>query len=754
MKAKILHFIKPLWRFNRRLNNRLSASWEGRLALFLVIAGIMAGLATYAALNAIPPFGSDPDIVIWLLNIDFIILAGLALLVGRRVMALFTLWRKGIPGARLHIRLVLLFGILAMTPAMIMTIFSLYFFHYGVQAWFSERVKTAVSESEEVAKAYLKEHHQAIKADILAMASDIDREQTQLKQNRAGFQNFIDTQSKLRNLPETFLFNSKGDILVKAPLSPEHGSTIREINIPDLALQKANNFEVVILTDIEDDKVRALLRLRSIPDAFLFVGRKVDKNVLGHVEATRMAVARYEEIEQRYADIRVSVTMIYAVVALILLFASIWFGLNFAKRIAGPISNLINISTRVREGDFTARANDDNGLEEFDYLARSFNKMTTQILDGQTKLMTANHKLDERSRFTETVLAGVSSGILSINENFIVTLANNAAAKILLTSVDELIGGSIDTIFPDLKTSITNAFEKPTKSIQTELPITLSNGSRRVLLLRLAVELVGSASRGIIITFDDISDLQSAQRKAAWSDVARRIAHEIKNPLTPIQLSAERLKRKYQIHIPETDQVIFNQLIDTITRHVEDIGTMVSEFSNFARMPEPKLQMTHLNNLVQSLLSLEQEANPTLKFMLHANDSAIETLCDPAQMRQVFTNLIRNAANSILESGNTDGSICINIIKSPNSQQIIIEVADSGPGFPENIDKHSLTEPYMTLREQGTGLGLAIVKKIMEDHGGRVIFDTPQEFRALSSDKNATNLTGAKIYLLLPLQKD
>lgn len=754
MKAKSSQILKPLLRFNRRLNNRLSASWEGRLALILTIAGLIAGLSTYAALNAIPPFGNDPDIVIWLLNLDFVILVGLALLVGRRVMALFTLWRKGIPGARLHIRLVLLFGILAMAPAMIMTIFSLYFFHYGVQAWFSDRVKTAVSESEEVAKAYLREHHQAIRADILAMASDIDREQTQLKNNQAGFQNFIDTQSKLRNLPETFLFNKNGDIIVKAPLSPEHGTSMREINIPDLALKKANSFEVVILTDIEDDKVRALVRLRSMPDIFLFVGRQVDRNVLGHVEATRQAVARYEEIEQRYADIRVSVTMIYAVVALILLFASIWFGLNFAKRIAGPISNLISISARVREGDFTAKANDNNGLEEFDYLARSFNKMTAQILDGQTKLISANHKLDERSRFTETVLSGVSSGIVSINEARIITLANIAAGKILLIAPDNLVGQIIDKIFPDLTEKITNAFEKPTKSIQTELPIALPNGTNRILLLRLAVEFVGGTSRGLIITFDDITDLQSAQRKAAWSDVARRIAHEIKNPLTPIQLSAERLKRKYQSSIPESEQILFNQLIDTITRHVEDIGTMVTEFSNFARMPEPKLKMTELNQLVRSLVTLEQEAHPAIKFATSSNSETVKTLCDPSQIRQAITNLIRNAINSIVESGQQTGSVSIDIIENRENQQILIEIADTGPGFPENIDKHTLTEPYITLRENGTGLGLAIVKKIMEDHGGRVIFDTPQEFSALSSDKNTTGWTGARIYLLLPLQKD
>jgi two-component system nitrogen regulation sensor histidine kinase NtrY len=753
MKTQITQFFKPILRFNRRLGQ----TWEGRLALFLALAGIGSAVATYAALNAIPPFGNDPDIVIWLLNLDFAILLCLALLVGRRVIALFTLWRKGIPGARLHIRLVLLFGMLAMVPAMIMTLFSLYFFHYGVQAWFSDRIKTAVSESEQVAKAYLKEHHQAIKADILAMANDLDRESNLYKTDRNGFQNFLSTQSQLRNLPETFLFDAKGNILAKAPFNGEKNATLREINIPDFALQRARDFEVVILTDIEDDKVRALVRLRSLPEAFLFVGRKVDPDVLGHVVATREAVMRYEEIEQRYSEIRVTVTMIYGVVALVLLFASMWFGLNFAKRIAGPISNLISVSTRVRQGDFTARASEDNGLEEFDYLSRSFNKMTSQIIDGQNHLIDANRKLDERSRFTETVLAGVSSGIISIDESQNITLLNSAAAKILSRQTSDLMGQSIDQIFPDLLPSVQQAFDKPSKPLQTELLYIAPDGTRRMLLIRLVVELVGDKSQGLILTFDDITALQSAQKKAAWSDVARRIAHEIKNPLTPIQLSAERLQRKYQNTIPEQDRAVFNSLIETITRHVEDIGNMVTEFSNFARMPEPKMKLTNIKKIIEQVITLEQSASPNIKLSLAGEP--IETRCDPAQIRQAITNLIKNAVNSIQESNNPTGSVNVDIRQNSDAQSALITISDTGQGFPKDIDLHSLTEPYVTLREKGTGLGLAIVKKIMEDHGGRVIFDTQDDFKPLSGESfdnefGIANWTGAKIYLWLPIQKD
>lgn len=742
IKAQFTQIFKPLWRFNRRL----ASSWEGRLALVLAVAGIVAGIATYGALNALPPFGNDPDFVIWLLNIDFVILLCLVLLVARRAMALFTLWRRGIPGARLHIRLVLLFGMLAMAPAIIMTVFSLYFFHYGVQAWFSERIQTAVTESRQVAEAYLQEHHQAIRADILAMANDLDRQSSLYFKDKNEFQKFLVTQSILRNLPETFLFDTKGDILVKAPFSPG----IREINIPDFALERAKDFEVVILTDIKDDKVRALVRLRSIPDTFLFVGRLVDSKVLGHVVATNEAVHRYDEIAKRYAELRLTVTMIYGVVALILLMASIWFGLNFARRIAGPISNLISVSTRVREGDFTAKASEDNGLEEFDYLSRSFNKMTARILDQQSELMDANHKLDERSRFTETVLAGVSSGILSLNDKNIITLSNAAAAKILSKDQLDLVGTHIEDLFPELLPHVQTAFDRPSKPVQIELPILLPDGSKRLLLLRLAVELVGESSHGLIITFDDITDLQSAQRKAAWSDVARRIAHEIKNPLTPIQLSAERLKRKYQFAIPESDQSIFNELIDTITRHVDDIGNMVTEFSNFARMPEPKMKPTELKSLVEQLILLEKTAYPSLDISVSATAS-IHLMCDPAQIRQAITNLVRNSSNAILESESKTGAINIDIRESDDKENIYITVSDTGQGLPKDIDPQSLTEPYVTLREKGTGLGLAIVKKIMEDHGGRVIFDTQADF---NNDKNVAQWSGAKITLILPVQQD
>jgi two-component system, NtrC family, nitrogen regulation sensor histidine kinase NtrY len=750
-----------LWRLRRRVGS----SWEGRLAVVMAVAALLAGFATYAAMNAMPPFGNNPDIVIWLLNLDLVILLTLAILIARRVVALFGLWRKRIPGSRLHVRLVYIFGLLALAPAIIMTVFSLFFFHYGVQSWFSDRVKTAVRESQQVAEAYLREHHQAIRADILAMANDLDREAPLISTNPDGYARYIRTQSVIRNLPEVLIIRdmrSLGDLKI-SPIIFRLGLEEFPVNqiVSNDTLSKADSGNVLILTDVDEDRVRALVKLRNIPNAFLLVGRMADAKVLNHLSATREAVQRYDEVAARYDDLRTTVTMFYLVVALLLLLASIWFGLVLARRIATPISDLISVSDRVREGDLTAVVNEKSGLEEFDYLAKSFNRMTSQLSNQQNELMDANRLLDQRRRFTETILAGVTSGVLGVDGQGKITTANAASSHLLKVEEGSLVGKNIQAVFKNLPTPL---LSPTSKMAQFDITHYLKDGKKRTLLFRVVMELIGDQEQGAVITFDDITDLQSAQRKAAWSDVARRIAHEIKNPLTPIQLSAERLKRKYLKTIPENDQEIFSQCIDTIVRHVGDIGHMVNEFSSFARLPEAQLRPQNFVAIVEDIISLNQQGYRSIEILNQINPDLRSQLqgliCDEQQIRQAFTNILKNSIDSIEEKNlklsaqnkNTElGKIRVFIKKDMTAQMLWLVVQDNGLGLPQDHDLESLTEPYVTFREKGTGLGLAIVKKIMEDHGGQIVFGLHSEN---SYPEGAEFYTGATVSLVLPLKFD
>lgn len=749
LRRRIQKPIRHLW-----ARSRLNTSWDGRFATFLFFLALGLGFCTYAALRSVPPFDSNPDILIWLLNVDLIVLCGLGMLIARRVVLIYTVLRRGIPGARLHLRLVYIFGLLAMAPAVIMTIFSLFFFHYGVQTWFSDRVKTAVQESQEVAEAYLREHHQVIKADVLAMAKDLDHESMLAIVNPAGFNKFIQTQSIIRGLPEVVLFQKSGTVLNETGISTGFDMD----DVPAYALDRADSGDVVLLTDMDDSLVRALIKMTNFPDAYLFVGRPVEANVLKHLETTKEASQKYNEMTTHYTGLRTSVTLIYVVVAVVLLLSAIWFALVFARRLSLPITQLIEASERVRQGELTSSIQDNSGFEEFDFLNRSFNRMTKQIRDQRDELIEANRRMDERRQFTETILAGVTSGVLGLDKSGVVTLANNSAAQILQKDNKEIVGADAETLIPGIGELIIQAYAKPHKVHQSDIRIQQANGARRVFLVRVTIELLGEKDVGAIITFDDITNLQSAQRKAAWADVARRIAHEIKNPLTPIQLSAERLKRKYLSKLETDDQAIFSQCIDTIVRHVDDIGHMVNEFSAFARLPEPKFQPCQIIPVLRDSILFYREAHPGLRFIgLDSLDRLkdVQIVCDEQQIRQVMTNILQNAIESIDERGKKEPgrSLVLGIYARKTEDEIFISLGDSGLGFPKDHDLDSLTEPYVTFKEKGTGLGLAIVKKIMEDHGGRIIFGQENQLELTPQlAEEWANMGGATVTLVLPLK--
>ncbi|WP_419901558.1 ATP-binding protein [Kiloniella sp.] len=720
---------------------------ERKLAISLLLAASVSGITTFLALSGDLSQVIKPGNLLLLLTADFILLMALIAIVVRRLVLLWLERKRGLAGAKLHSRLVGLFSVVAVTPTIIVAVVSVGFFEFGLKGWFNERVSTAVKESYAVAEAYLHEHRQGITADALAVSFDISQTLNSLIQDEPQFDEFLTEQANRLNLTEIVVFDRSGQVQGKAAFSfllnfaPE---------IPDFAINNAINGEVVILSPENNDRVRALVYLGGFDGSFLIVGRLVDPNILKHIERAKEAVSLYTDLEGKRSGFVLTFAMIFAIVALMILLASVWVGLTFSNNLTGPISNLIAAAEKVREGNLDTRVISNQTEDEIGRLSRTFNLMTGELQRQQQELLSTNSQLDERTRFIEAVLGGVSAGVIGLNREGEITLPNRAASSFFVDQFEDLRGKHISTVMPEVSEFVEEARARPLRPVEKHIPYTQQNGIQRTLLLRAVAELGDDFEIiGFVITFDDITELVSAQRKAAWSDVARRIAHEIKNPLTPIQLSAERLKRKYLKEI-DSDKKTFELCIDTIIRHVTDIGTMVNEFSSFARMPVPRMKDTNLNKLIREAIFLQDTSHPDIKFVTNLPNEDVTLSCDPEQINRVLTNLLLNAAESIegkieenpsLKETEGNSVICLNL--STFDEGVTMVIQDTGKGLPAG-DREKLTEPYVTNRAKGTGLGLAIVKKVMEDHGGYLVLEDNMD--------QTGNIIGAQASLVFPEQ--
>ncbi|SDG93229.1 sensor histidine kinase NtrY-like [Roseospirillum parvum] len=711
-----------LWARRVRLSRRLTVA--------LGILAVLLGAATYILLTGQGPIAPEATNVLILLNIDLLVLLALGAIVARRLVRLWADRRRGGAGSRLHVRLVVLFSLVAVTPAGLTALFSALFFNQGVTSWFNDTVRTAVTESYHVAQAYLREHQQTLSGDAAAMASDLARQWEGLSRNPGALQRFLSQQIGFRGLSEAMVVTGNGNILAYAGYS----YSLQFEEVPIWSKEQAAQGEVVILPSDEDDRVRALVRVDPLANLFLFVGRFVDASVLAHVEEVEQAVNDYQKLEGERSGFEITFTLIFIVVTLLVLLAAISFGLILANRLARPLVALIDASEKVRGGDLAVRVPEIAAGDEISVLSRAFNRMTARISEQQRHLLETNRALDERTRFTETVLSGVSAGVIGLDRDGRITLPNRSAAELLAAAPDDLVGRALAEVAPDLAGLLSAAQARAQEKgdersagapVSAEVALT-RGGRRRTLRAVIAAERLETDGRGetigFVLTFDDITDLQSAQRMAAWADVARRIAHEIKNPLTPIQLSAERLKRRYLKQIDD-DGEVFVQCTDTIIRHVGDIGQMVDEFSAFARMPSPVMKPENLKDLVARAVVFQREAHPHIRFTTELPEAPLTLACDARQIGQVLTNLVKNAVEAIEGRDDTDpppGWVGLSLERADG--EIHLTVADNGRGLPEN-ERSRLTEPYVTTRSKGTGLGLAIVKKILEDHRGRLILE-------------------------------
>lgn len=715
----------------RRIWVRLRRMHVNRvLAAILAVALCVSGTATVIAMGDLGPLETDFTTVIILLNLDVILALALGVLIARRIVRNWSSGTAGGAATRLHIRLVVLFSLVAVIPAILVAVFSGLFLNYGIETWFSDRVRTAVNESQAVAAAYLREHQRNIRGDALAMANDLNRAAPRIRVDRQFFRQLMQTQALIRGLPEAAVVDGAGNTLMAAGLSVSLGFDVAGQDLLGKIFTQTRPGEVHILSSDSDDRVRAGIRLEAFPDAYLLVGRFVEPQVLDHLSMTRGAATQYQQLEDSREELQIRFLAVFALVALLLLLAAVWTGWTVANQLATPIGNLIAAAERIRSGDLSARVQTEGrsgSSDEIGMLSRAFNRMTEQINTQQEGLVAANRQLDERRKFTETVLGGVSAGVIGMDADGGINLPNRRASELLETDLDNALGRPLAEVVPEMAEMFAGVAAAAGKPANAELTIE-RGGRQRTLVVSIAAERLDGKAIGFVVTFDDVTELVSAQRKAAWADIARRIAHEIKNPLTPIQLSAERLRRKYRNEVV-SDPEIFTSCTETIIRQVEDIGRMVDEFSAFARMPQPDRKPQNLTELCRDAVFLERNRCPEISYQVAFPEEPLRLNCDRQQVSRALTNVLKNAAESIRakfgEAESTPNGV-ISVTINDTASHVIVQIEDNGGGLPNRlIDR--LAEPYVTTRSKGTGLGLAIVKKIMEDHQGDLVLRNRDE---------------------------
>ena len=684
------------------------------VTLVLATIAFAIGLATFIIMARGAPLSPAPGVSVGLVLANLIAILLLVAVLAGRLTRVWVERRRGSAGSRLHVRLVLLFGGVAVAPAIVVACFAVAFFHFGIQAWFNDPVRQAVNESLQVSRGYLEEHRDNIRSVALEMANDLTRAGQYLTADPTVFADVLGAQTTLRGLTEAVIYDPlTKQVLAAAGLFAGMGVTLPANSVTTQAM----GGDVVVLNAGNGTRVQAVVRLDSTPPLMLMIGRPIDPQILDHMARTEQAVAEYQRLDDNRSWLQIAFAWIFAIVALMVLLVAVLIGLVLANQIARPIGRLIHAAERVRGGDLAVRVAEAQTGDELAGLSRAFNRMTGQLSAQRGELMEAYSQIDERRRFTETVLSGVSAGVIGLDASGRIELPNRAADELLGIDLVSCIGRELADVVPEFSDLLHEAAASPERARTAEIQIGPPT-QRRTLLARIGADLSGGRTDGFVVTFDDITELQSAQRKAAWADVARRIAHEIKNPLTPIQLAAERLKRRFAKEIT-TDPDTFKQCADTIIRHVSDIGRMVDEFSAFARMPQPMIKPEDVGRVAREVLVLQKTARPQINWHTTIPERGPVAPCDRRLLGQALTNLLQNAADAVAMR---ESAGCIGLSVQSDADDVRIIVTDDGVGLPQE-DRARLTEPYVTHKPKGTGLGLAIVKKIMEDHGGRLTLD-------------------------------
>ena len=626
-------------------------------------------------------------------------------------------------GNELHNKLIFIFSVISLTPTLIISIFSVLIFDTALNSWFNPIISSAVSQSEKVANQYLLEHQNAMRGDILEFANILNVNAINLSSNKNKFSKFIDNYSRKNNLSEAILIDSNGNVLAFSNFVFEY--TYADISNQDYL--SANSGKIIITKEDNSNKMKAFMKLSQYVDAYLLISRFVDQRVLDAIQNTALAVSDYQSIELEQFDLKISFVVIFLFLTLILLLGSLIIGLNLANKLVDPISSLIMAAEEVGAGNLDYKITKKEllnfNVKEIKRLGQAFNKMIFDLKNSRIDIVNANNQLDKRRQFSETVLSGVYSGVIALDENLKLNLPNLTACKILNISIEKDFGILITKIVPEFSNLIDTILKSNMSVLEEKIQI-IKEDKILNLMTRIVVQKKHDKILGFVLTFDDITNLIAAQKMAAWSDIARRIAHEIKNPLTPIRLSAERLKK----HIDKPimfNKKIFEQSLNMITRQVDDIHHLVDEFSSFARMPAPILNRVNVFVIVREYVEPLNISFDKITIKLdNTKYKNIFIMADEKQIRQAIGNIIKNSYENIITNNIKNGVISIDFENDNDFVSILLK--DNGTGINPN-DISRMVEPYFSTKTNGSGLGLAITKKIIEDHNGSITIKSPKD---------------------------
>jgi two-component system, NtrC family, nitrogen regulation sensor histidine kinase NtrY len=702
-----------------------SKGWPLRrlLAPFAIGMALLSAFLTFVVLTGLTPIAPTREVVVSFMLINAATILLLVGIIVREVWQVVQARRRGRAAARLHVQIVSLFSVIAVLPAVLVAFVANVTIDRGLDRLFSGPTREVIQNSLTVARAYMQEHAQLIRGDILGMANDIAHARPLYDQDRGTFRELLTASAASRNLPGAMLIDKDRNILETAQTGIQLAFTTPA---PEF-LRNVDENEPQIAVIPEQNYVAAIIRLRAFNDTFLYVARLLDPHVVALLNQTQASVAEYAEIESRRLGIQVAFALMFAVIALTILMASVLIGLNFANWLVAPIRRLMNAANIVSTGDLHVQVPVHRSEGDLAQLGETFNKMTQELRTQRDELVSASDLIDSRRRFIEAVLSSASAGIIGVDASGSVGILNRSAEKLIGHAESETLDHPLSDVLPELDDMMKTVREGTQKLVQGQITIS-RDGHERNLSVRVSAEQTSQSRDSYIITLDDITELVSAQRTSAWADVARRIAHEIKNPLTPIQLSAERIRRKFGKVITE-DKAIFEQCTDTIVRQVDDIRRMVDEFSRFARMPKPVIEGEDVADTVRQAVFLMRVGHPDIDIEAEIKEEPMHAQFDRRLISQALTNIIKNATEAIEAVPAAElGKGRIDVIAARENDDIVIDVIDNGIGLPK-VSRARLLEPYVTTREKGTGLGLAIVGRVLEDHGGRIELNDAADIR-------------------------
>ena len=720
--------------------------WSGRrnvqsvLTITLVVLGPLLVVVTFVALDLRGPGGEYGWLRAVLLG-DLVYILAIAALVVRRLTGMIAARRARSAGSQLHLRLTGVFTGIALIPTVLTAVFATVTINIGLEGWFSDRVRNALGNSVEAAQAYAQEHRDGLTEDARALAGYLDvAKRASFFMADGDLRELLGQGQELvqRGLEEAFVVDGSGEIRARGessylfdfePLTPAQ-------------LDQARDGAIILIEDEELDEFRVLLALQNYADRYLYVTRKVDGEILELLDETEATAQLYQQLERDRGRLLFEFGLLYLGFALILILAATWAGLWFAERLSRPVGRLAGAAQRVGQGDLDVRVREEAGDDEIAMLGRIFNQMTRQLKGQRDALVETNMQTERRRRLFDSVLGSVTAGVIGLDAGGRIDFMNRSAQRLLRIEGDSY-GEPLARVVPEYRDLFDRLREAGTDTMQEEVRLARA-GKLESLLVRIATRTgEDGAPEGYVVAFDDVTDLVSAQRMAAWGDVARRIAHEIKNPLTPIQLSAQRVNRRFGRELSPESAAKLAELTDVIVRQTNDLRRIVDEFSKFARMPEPERRRGDLAALIRETVILQRAALDPVAIVAEIPETPVAAEFDLTMMGQAFTNLIKNAGEAIetrQDDAGADVPSRVTVTMEAGETHLEIRIADTGIGLP--ADRARLFEPYVTTRDKGTGLGLPIVKKIVEEHGGTL------ELRDAAPDE--TGHKGAEAIIRLP----